>query len=223
MTKGRSTQAKTARRLLEQHGTTFASDAGISLQDNPAPLWQLLVLSLLLSTRIRSDIAVATARELFAEGWRTPEHLRESTWQHRVNVLGRGGYRRYDESTATRLDDAAALLLDRWGGDLRRLRDEADGDPRRIAKSLQTFDGIGPAGASIFLREVQAVWPQVRPYLDRLALEGARAAGLPDDPEQLSSLVDGDDLAHLAAALVRVARDPALLDHHNDDGNDNDA
>jgi len=131
------------------------------------------------------------------------------------------GYRRYDESTATRLDDAAALLLDRWGGDLRRLRDEADGDPRRIADALQTFDGIGPAGASIFLREVQAVWPQVRPYLDRLALEGARAAGLPDDPEQLASLVDGDDLAHLAAALVRVARDPALLD--DEDNNDDDA
>src|SRR5699024_192336 len=118
---------------------------------------------LLLSTRISSDIAVATARELFSAGWRTPGHLRESTWQERVDALGRGGYRRYDERTVTRLDDAAALLLDRWKGDLRRLRDEAEGDPRRIADLLQAFDGIGPTGANIFLREVQQVWPAVPP------------------------------------------------------------
>src|SRR5699024_12028770 len=81
-------------RLLTAHGRTFAADAEITLRDKPAPLWQLLVLSLLLSARISSDIAVATARELFSAGWRTPEHLRESTWQERVDALGRGGYRR---------------------------------------------------------------------------------------------------------------------------------
>src|SRR5699024_6259400 len=115
-------QRDLAHRLLTAHGRTFAADAEITPRDKPAPLWQLLVLSLLLSTRISSDIAVATARELFSAGWRTPGHLRESTWQERVDALGRGGYRRYDERTATRLDDAAALLLDRWKGDLRRLR-----------------------------------------------------------------------------------------------------
>ncbi|WP_392467239.1 endonuclease [Arsenicicoccus cauae] len=201
----------TTRWLIEQHGATFAADAGITLQDKPAPLWQLLVLSLLLSTRIRSDIAVATARELWSEGWRTPQHLRESTWQQRVRTLGRGGYTRYDESIATRLDQAATLLLDRWDGDLRRLRDEADGDPRRIAEAVQEFRGIGPAGAAIFLREVQAVWPQVRPSVDDLVLKGAKEAGLPTDPATLATLVDGRDLASLAAALVRVARNPDLL------------
>ena len=169
------------------------------------------------STRISSDIAVATARELFSAGWRTPEHLRESTWQERVDALGRGGYRRYDESTATRLDDAAALLLDRWKGDLRRLRDEAEGDSRRIADLLQAFDGIGPTGASIFLREVQQVWPAVRPFADDLVLRGARAAGLPQDVESLAGLVEGEDVAGLASALVRIARDPDLLHGEGDE------
>lgn len=220
-------QRDLAHRLLTAHGRTFAADAAITLRDKPAPLWQLLVLSLLLSTRISSDIAVATARELFSAGWRTPEHLRESTWQERVDALGRGGYRRYDESTATRLDDAAALLLDRWKGDLRRLRDEAEGDPRRIADLLQAFDGIGPTGASIFLREVQRVWPAVRPSADELVLKGARAAGelvqkgaraagLPQDAESLAGLVD-DDFAGLASALVRIARDPDLLHARGDE------
>lgn len=206
-----STQRDLARQLVNAHGRTFAADAAITLRDKPAPLWQLLVLSLLLSTRISSDVAVATARELFSSGWRTPQRLRESTWHQRVDALGRGGYRRYDESTATRLDEAAALLIERWKGDLRRLRDEADHDPSAISRLLQEFDGIGPTGASIFLREVQQVWPSVRPFADDLVLKGARVAGLPQDARDLAGLIDDGSLANLAAALVRVARDPDLL------------
>lgn len=204
-------QREIAQQLIARHGTTFVADAGITLKDTPAPLWQLLVLALLLSTRISSDIAVATARELKEAGWTTPEHLRDSTWQQRVDALGRGGYRRYDESTATRLDDNAALLLERWHGDLRALRDEAEGDADRIARLLQEFEGIGPTGAAIFLREVQAVWPSVRPVADDLVTKGATAAGLPTDADALAALVDGDELASLCSALVRVARDPDLL------------
>lgn len=205
-----STQRERARHLIDAHGRTFAAEAAITLRDKPAPLWQLLVLSLLLSTRISSDIALSTARELFSAKWRTPQRLRASTWEERVEVLGRGGYRRYDESTATRLTEAADLLIDRWDGDLRRLRDEADGQPRRIAKLLQEFTGIGPTGANIFLREVQQVWPSVRPAFDPLVRKGAKTIGLPDDDEKLAALVDDEELAGLAAALVRLARDPGL-------------
>ncbi|MBK0418106.1 hypothetical protein JD276_03555 [Leucobacter sp. CSA1] len=82
---------------------------------------------------------------------------------------------------------------------------------------MQEFDGIGPVGASIFLREVQQVWPAVRPFADALVLEGARAAGLPQDADELAKTVGGDRLASLAAALVRVARDPELLQREADD------
>ena len=40
---------------------------------------------------------------------------------------------------------------------LRRLRDEADGDPAAVKKLLQEFPRIGPTGADIFCREVQQV------------------------------------------------------------------
>lgn len=205
------TQRDLAHRLVREHGRTFAAEAAITLRDKPAPLWQLLVLSLLLSTRISSDIALSTARELFSAGWRTPQRLRESTWSQRVDVLGRSGYRRYDESTASRLDEAAGLLIERWNGDLRRLRDEAGTDPGRISKLLQEFTGIGPTGAGIFLREAQQVWPEIRPHTDKLVLKGAAVAGLPEDAQELSRLVPGDEIASLAAALVRVARDPSLV------------
>src|SRR5699024_2644396 len=150
-------------------------------------------------------------------GGRPPGHRREGPGQGRVAAPGRGAYRRYDGRPATRLDDAAARLLDRWKGDLRRLRDEAEGDSRRIADLLQAFDGIGPTGASIFLREVQQVWPAVRPFADDLVLRGARAAGLPQDAESLAGLVDEDDFAGLASALVRIARDPDLLHRDGDE------
>ncbi len=207
-----TTQRDLAHRLLQQHGRTFAEDAGITLRDKPSPLWRLLVLSLLLSARIDSRIAIASAKELSRAGWRTPRRMRAATWQQRVEALGRGGYRRYDERTSTQLGEAAELVLDRWGGDLRRLHAEGGSEPARLADLLQEVKGIGPAGASIFLREVQAVWPDLRPYVDDLALQGARSAGLPDDSGRLADLVGPTDVPRLVAACVRVARDPKLLE-----------
>lgn len=191
--------------LLDRHGTTYAEEAGITVRDRPSPLWQLLVLSLLLSARIDAGIATASARELFAAGWRTPQRMRDSTWQQRVDALGRGGYRRYDERTATQLAEAADLVTDRWRGDLRRLRDAADGDVDAMASSLREVKGIGPAGASIFLREVQGVWPSVAPYVDDLAARGAERAGLPHTGRGLARHVGPEDLPRVVAGCVRVA------------------
>lgn len=189
--------------LLDRHGRTFADEAGITLRDKPAPLFQLLVLTQLLSVRIKADIAVAAARELF-RSWRMPSALRESTWQQRVDALGRAHYKRYDEGTATNLGRAAELIQDRWQDDLRRMRDEAGSDVAALNKLITEFPRIGPTGADIFCREVQAVWPGVRPYFDRRALDGAKKAGLPADPDKLAGLVEGSDVARLAAALVRT-------------------
>ncbi|MEU6134871.1 hypothetical protein [Nocardioides sp. NPDC047086] len=77
------------RRLLDAGGTTYAEEAGIRLRDKPSPLYRLLVLAMLSSTRISTDIAVAAAWELSAAGWRTPQRLLDSTWQQRVDALGR--------------------------------------------------------------------------------------------------------------------------------------
>jgi hypothetical protein len=198
--------------VLARHGTTFADEAGIGLTDEPAPLFRLLVLAQLLSARIGARIAVATARELFAAGWTTPARLRDAGRGAVVGALGRGGYRRYDERTATQLREMAALVLDRWAGDLRGLAVAAGEDVGRAAALVQEVKGIGPTGAAVFLREVQAVWPWVRPFLDDRARAGARRLDLPDDATALAGLVDGDDLARFAAALVRVARLPAARD-----------
>jgi hypothetical protein len=55
----------------------------------------------------------------------------------------------------------------------------ADESSTGIASLLTEFPGIGPAGASIFLREVQDTWPEVAPHVDAMMSRGARKVGLP--------------------------------------------
>ncbi|MFE5257901.1 HhH-GDP family DNA glycosylase [Streptomyces coelicoflavus] len=210
-------QRRIVRELVGAHGQTYADEAGIRLKDTPQPLYRLLVLAHLLSARISASIAVATARALSEAGLRDPRRMADADWQERVDALGRGGYRRYDERTATQLGEGAELLTERWGGDLRRLRDEADGDVPGVRRLLQEFPGVGPTGADIFLREAQLVWPEAAPYLDRKALQGAERLGLPGDPDRLLALAGKTEPAVLAAALVRAAVDKDVaeqtLDH----------
>jgi hypothetical protein len=170
-------------------------------------LYQTLVLAILLSARIKADVAVAAARAVFDAGMRDPRSMADASWQQRVDALGKGGYRRYDERTSTLLGRGAELLLERYGGDLRRLRDEPD--PKR---ALLDIPGIGPTGADIFLRDVQGVWPEFAPYIDRKALDGARRLGLPASPEKLGGLVQGRQMPRLADGLVHAALDKPLAD-----------
>jgi endonuclease III len=200
------------RTLLREAGQTYAEEAGIKLKDQPAPLFQLLVLANLLSARISASIAVAAARELFAAGGKTPAGMAKLSWQDRVDALGRGSYVRYDESTSTRLGTVAEKVTEDYGGDLRKLAAQADHDAGKLRELLQEFKGVGPTGAAIFCREVQGVWPWVAPYFDDVTFKGARRLGLPTTADKLAGKVKKDELPRLAAALTRVAREKKLAD-----------
>jgi hypothetical protein len=108
-------QQRVIKELVSSYGRTYAEEAGIRLKNTPQPLYRTLVLALLLSARIRASTAVAAARALYDAGMRDPRRMAEATWQQRVDALGRGGYRRYGERTATQLGDGAELLTERWG------------------------------------------------------------------------------------------------------------
>ncbi|MFI9048709.1 endonuclease [Streptomyces sp. NPDC053427] len=209
---GDGEQRALARALLDRHGETYAAQCGIAVRNTPQPLYQVLVLADLLSTRIRASVAVASARALFDAGMSTPRRMLDATWQQRVDALGEGGYRRYDESTATRLGEGAALLLDTYGGDLRRMRQAADGDAGLLRRALEELPGVGPTGSAIFLREVQGVWPEYAPFLDPKAVQGAERLGLPGDSTKLARLVTADESAAFASALVRAALDRGIAE-----------
>jgi hypothetical protein len=148
--------------LLDRHGRTFAEELGVDVASGtPSPLFRLLCASLLMSARISAGIATAAARALADSGWTTAERLAESSWEDRARVLNQAGYARYDERTSTMLGETATLVLDRYGGDLRRLREDAGCDPAEERRRVKECKGIGDVGADIFFREVQAAWPEV--------------------------------------------------------------
>jgi hypothetical protein len=192
------------RRLIGVAGTTYAEQSGIKLRDTPMPLFQLLVLAMLASKPVGADIAARAARELFKTGLRTPKAVLEGRRSIAIAAFGRAGYARYDESSATRLHGIADRVHREFAGDLRNLGVRSGHDPGRAAAELQTFDGIGPTGADVFLREVQAVWPWVRPHFDERALAAARVLDLPADAERLGELAPRST-ARLAMALARVS------------------
>lgn len=103
-------------------------------------------------------------------------------------------------------------MSERYCGDLRRLRAAADGDPARVRELLVEFPRLGPVASDIFVREVQDVWPELRPALDARSLAGAERLGLPTDPVELAALVPAERIAEFAAGLVRVSLDRHLAE-----------
>jgi len=190
--------------LMSRHGRTFAEDIDADVAaDTAEAMFRLLVFSTLASARIRTSAALEASNALFAEGWTNPVALSDTTWKRRVRVLNQHGYARYDESTASILADACQYLLDTYDGDVRGVRDAADHHAGREHALLTQIKGIGPVGADIFLREAQAGWDELVPYVDSRARQTARELGLPGDPRRLLDLVEREDFPLLVAALIR--------------------
>lgn len=192
--------------LLKRHGQTYCKELGIPIeQGTPSPLFRWLVASILFSARISAATAISAARALDDAGWRTAKAMAESTWEQRTRVLNRSGYARYDESTSRMLGESATMLVERYGGDLRKLREAAGEDPQEERKLLKEFKGLGDVGVDIFFREAQATWSELYPFLDKRALDAAGELGLPKDPAALAETVSRRDFPRLATALARTA------------------
>ncbi|MBC3761938.1 endonuclease [Quadrisphaera oryzae] len=204
MTQQEGPRDEVLRALLARHGRTYADEAGIALRDTPAPLLQLLVLSSLMSSGVSAELGVRAARGLRSAGLTTAEHLRDAGDDGRWQALADARYLR-KRQTAHQLGQLADLLLEEHHGDLRRLRDDCDGERARVHEAVQRFSGIGPVGADVFCREAQAVWPSLRPFADDRVSATAKALGLPTTAGGLAELAGTDDLSVLGAALVRCS------------------
>jgi hypothetical protein len=135
-----------------------ASDLHIDLaRGTDAQVFRWLVACLLFGARISQDIAARAYAELDKLGVLTPPRLAGADWHELVDALGRGGYRRYDESTARELIGLGQRVLDEYGGHAARVRDGAD-TRRAVADRVQGFTGIGPTAAGIFVREITPAW-----------------------------------------------------------------
>jgi endonuclease III len=199
--------------LLSRHGRTYAEDLAADVPaDTAEAMFRLLVFSTLASARIRAAAAMEAANALFDQGWTSPRAMAETTWEQRVKVLNKHGYARYDESTARTLAESCQYLLETYDGDVRGVRAAADHHRDREHALIMQIKGIGPVGADIFLREAQAGWDELIPYVDSRARQTARELGLPSEPRRLLAFVERDQFPRLVAALVR-----SRLEHDTDD------
>jgi hypothetical protein len=191
--------------LLERHGKTYAAELGIDLgKGTPSVLFRWLCASILLSARISAGLAMHAARALADQGWTTAQKMAAATWEQRTRTLNEAGYARYDESTSRMLGDTAELLVERYGGDLRRLREAAERDAGRERALLKQCKGLGDVGVSIFFREVQLAWDELYPFADKRALDAAQRLGLGSDAQALAKQVPKQEFPRLVAALVRA-------------------
>jgi hypothetical protein len=194
-------------RRLAGDGRGFAERYGFRVTNNPGQLFQVLYLSVLLARRGDYRKAVDSAVALRDSGWDSAARLARSLHADRVRVLREAGQRGDVDQLATVLGDLAQAVVDRYRGDLRRLRTAAHQDPARERRLLSDLPGVDDQVMELFLREVQAVWQEVAPVADKRALVAARRLGLGRSADDLAGLAGGREserLAWLVGALARV-------------------
>ncbi|WP_089006904.1 hypothetical protein [Micromonospora viridifaciens] len=194
-------------RRLAGDGRGFAERYGFRVTNNPSHLFQVLYLSVLLARRGDFRKAVDTALALRENGWDSAARMARSLHADRVRVLREAGQRGDVEALADTLGDLARAVVDRYRGDLRRLRTAAHQDPARERQLLTGLPGVDDEVVDLFLREAQAVWREVAPVADRRALAAARRLGLGRSADDLAGLAgsgESERLAWLVGALARV-------------------
>ncbi|WP_405095806.1 hypothetical protein [Micromonospora sp. NBC_01412] len=194
-------------RRLAGSGRGFAEQYGFRVTNNPSNLFQILVLSVLLARRGDFRRALDTAAALRDAGWDSAARLARSLHADRVRVLRAAGQRGDVDALADTLGDLARAVVERYRGDLRRLRAAAHHDPAGERALLAELPGVDAGVVDLFLRETQALWREVAPVADRRALAAARRLGLGRSATDLAHLAGGGEserLAWLVGALARV-------------------
>ncbi len=194
-------------RRLAGSGRGFAEQYGFRVTNNPSSLFQLLCLAILLARRGDFRKALDSAHALPDAGWDSAARLARALHSDRVRVLRDSGQRGDVDALAEMLGDLARTVVERYRGDLRRLRSAAGYDPARERALLTALPGVDAQVADLFLREAQALWREVAPVADRRALAAARRLGLGRSAEDLAGLAGGGEserLAWLVGALARI-------------------
>lgn len=110
---------------------------------------------LLFGKPIQQEVAKRTYFAFVKEGLTTPEAIIQAGWNKLVKILDRGHYVHYDFSTATKLLDVSKQLLKTYGTVTNMLQQV--NTKTELSKKLQTFTGVGPVTAHIFVRELQLI------------------------------------------------------------------
>jgi hypothetical protein len=194
-------------RHLVRSGRGFAEQYGFPVTGNPSRLFQLLCLSVLLARGGDFRSAVSAGHALVEHGWDGAARLAGAEPGAVVGALRQAGRSADAVELAGVLGDLARTVRERYHGDLRRLRSAAAHRPDTERALLARLPGVDGEVLDLFLREVQALWPETAPVADRRALAAARRLGLGDSATDLARLAGGrvsERLAWLVGGLART-------------------
>ncbi|MDP7975588.1 MAG: hypothetical protein ACP5T5_01265 [Thermoprotei archaeon] len=191
--------------LVKRLGKPYSELLGIDLKSgDEREIFKWFLASLLFAKPIREETAIRTYRSLETEGLVDPDSLLAAGWAKLVEALDRGGYVRYDFSTATKILEATKNLKERYGT-LSALHEKStdENDLEQRIKGLAK--GIGDVTVSIFLRDMKITWRDVREKPTPLLKAGMEAYGIEDCDAAAGQL--GVDPVMLKTALSRFAKE----------------
>lgn len=134
------------------------ADLGLQLADHDeSALFGWFLACFLAGKRIRQGVALRTWAVIYRDhGCRTAAQLGVRSHGQLVRWLGEGGYRRYDQSTATLLRQFCDTLQQQYGGGILGVR-AASSDRAGFERRLLAFGGVGPVTLRIFMEAAAPV------------------------------------------------------------------
>ncbi|GMG25127.1 unnamed protein product [Aspergillus oryzae var. brunneus] len=173
------------------------------LTASPETLLAMVIDAMLKSRPISHDLTQRAITKVIEAGYHDIRKLGDSSWEERTMILKDGGYNRYREQGATNLGELAELVdgkYERLGGDLNNLLEEAHHNRDEVRKLIKEIKGLGDLGADLFFNNVQSVWPEIAPFVDRRSLQTADQVGIGTDLDTIYA-----DLNHDSMKMSRLA------------------
>jgi endonuclease III len=193
------------KKLVDELGQPYSEILGIDLRKGDPAYFRWFLAAYLYAKPIREEAATKTYKIFEAHGLTSPAAIERAGWDKLVQLLGEGGYRRYDESTADRLLAIADHLQKEYDGKLSVLYEQSK-DSGDLERRLRTLGkGIGPVTVEVFLRDMQKVWPKADPAPTPRIREAMKELGI-DDLEEYAHK-NHIDIVRLETALHRYSRE----------------
>jgi endonuclease III len=208
------------RNLAAKVGGRYSQEMGIDPSNgNREEIFKWFLASVLFGARMSETVVRRTLREFAKADVLSPEGILKTGWNGLVQILDRGGYARYDLSTASKLLDISKAIAEQYGGDLNRLHESAE-SPRDLESRLKSLaKGVGDATVNIFLREMRGIWQKAASLPSDQVVMAARNIGfiseeLDDKQKVLAHLMRkwtiagkrAKDFPAFEVALARIAK-----------------
>jgi len=192
--------------FVREFGQPYSEMLGIDLKSGrgeEAVKWFLA--AILYSKPIRESSATKTYRCFERHGVITAERIVRVGWDRLVSILDKGGYTRYDFSTADKLLEVFGNLEKLYNGDLTKLHNQSKDSLDLENRLKELGKGIGDTTVSIFLRDMRGIWEKADPRPSPLVRSAIERLGIKDLKEYAREA--GIDVVRLETALLRYAKD----------------